>query len=159
VLFDFSNSMSLVISLVILFWLGTITFLLWRLVKTFNRLTKGVSDEDFRSILGKLLDEIKDQQKKNEELDKRLSLLNLDCLNHIQKIGFIRYNPFSETGGNQSFALAILDGRDSGLVITSLHSRESTRVFAKPVKEGKEAGFEFSKEEIQAILAAKKLKK
>lgn len=151
--------MSLVISLVIFFWLGTITFLLWRLVKTFNRLTKGVSDEDFRSILGKLLDEIKDQQKKNEELDKRLSLLNLDCLNHIQKIGFIRYNPFSETGGNQSFALAILDGRDSGLVITSLHSRESTRVFAKPVKEGKEAGFEFSKEEIQAILAAKKLKK
>lgn len=151
--------MSLVISLVIFFWLGTITFLLWRLIKTFNRLTKGVSDEDFRSILGKLLDEIKDQQKKNEELDKRLSLLNLDCLNHIQKIGFIRYNPFSETGGNQSFALAILDGRDSGLVITSLHSRESTRVFAKPVKEGKEAGFEFSKEEIQAILAAKKLKK
>jgi len=151
--------MSLVISLVIFFWLGTITFLLWRLVKTFNRLTKGVSDEDFRSILGKLLDEIKDQQKKNEELEKRLSLLNLDCLNHIQKIGFIRYNPFSETGGNQSFALAILDGRDSGLVITSLHSRESTRVFAKPVKEGKEAGFEFSKEEIQAILAAKKLKK
>ena len=151
--------MSLVISLVIFFWLGTITFLLWRLVKTFNRLTKGVSDEDFRSILGKLLDEIKDQQKKNEELDKRLSLLSLDCLNHIQKIGFIRYNPFSETGGNQSFALAILDGRDSGLVITSLHSRESTRVFAKPVKEGKEAGFEFSKEEIQAILAAKKLKK
>jgi len=151
--------MSLVISLVIFFWLGTITFLLWRLIKTFNRLTKGVSDEDFRSILGKLLDEIKDQQKKNEELDKRLSLLNLDCLNHIQKIGFIRYNPFSETGGNQSFALAILDGRDSGLVITSLHSRESTRVFAKPVKEGKEAGFEFSKEEIQAVLAAKKLKK
>jgi len=151
--------MSLVISLVIFFWLGTITFLLWRLIKTFNRLTKGVSDEDFRSILGKLLDEIKDQQKKNEELDKRLSLLSLDCLNHIQKIGFIRYNPFSETGGNQSFALAILDGRDSGLVITSLHSRESTRVFAKPVKEGKEAGFEFSKEEIQAVLAAKKLKK
>ena len=151
--------MSLVISLVIFFWLGTITFLLWRLLKTFNRLTKGVSDEDFRSILGKLLDEIKNQQKKNEELDKRLSLLSWDCLNHIQKIGFIRYNPFSETGGNQSFALAILDGRDSGLVITSLHSRESTRVFAKPVKEGKEAGFEFSKEEIQAILAAKKLKK
>lgn len=99
---------------------------------------------------------LKKEKEISANLEKKLESLRLDGLNHIQKVGFIRYNPFSETGGNQSFALAILDGRDSGFVITSLHSREATRVFAKPVKEGKEAGFEFSKEEIQAIVEAKK---
>lgn len=147
---------SLIISFIIFIWLGAVTFLLIRVLKTFDRLTKGVSDKDLKTVLEKLLGEIEKEKEISSVLEKRLAGLKLDSLNHIQKIGFIRYNPFSETGGNQSFALAILDGRDSGFVITSLHSRDSTRVFAKPVREGKEAGFEFSKEEIQAIVEAKK---
>ncbi len=155
-LLNFSDTASLIISLIIFFWLGAVTFLLTRVLKTFSRLTKGVSDKDLKTVLEKLLEEIEKEKGISSDLEKRLTGLKLDSLNHVQKIGFIRYNPFSETGGNQSFVLAILDGRDSGLVITSLHSRESTRIFAKPVKEGKEVGFEFSKEEIQAIVEAKR---
>ena len=142
--------------LLIFIWLGTISFLLFRLLRTFSKLTKGVSNKDLRVILETLLKKIDDQDKNAELLKEEIDKLKTDGLVHLQKVGLIRYNPFSETGGNQSFVLALLDGKDSGLVITSLHSREATRVFTKPVKNGKESGYEFSKEEIQAVLAAKK---
>lgn len=153
---NFSEVLLLIVVLVVFVWLGTITFLLTKVLKTFGHLTKGVDNKDLKQILEELLSEVKKEKEVSADLEKKLESLRLDGLNHTQKIGFIRYNPFSETGGNQSFALAILDGKDSGFVITSLHSREATRVFAKPVKEGKEAGFEFSKEEISAIVEAKK---
>jgi len=72
----------------------------------------------------------------------------------------VRFNPFSQTGGNQSFSLALLDGNNNGLVISSLHSREGTRIYAKMVKEGEGKGkgkkSSFSNEEKEAILKAKK---
>ncbi|HUV72606.1 MAG TPA: DUF4446 family protein [Clostridia bacterium] len=149
----------LIFTLLIFAWLGAITFLLVRILLTFGRLTKGASDKDLKSLLDEILSTIKKGEKINGELAKKLEELRLGGLSSIQKVGLIRYNPFSETGGNQSFVLALLDGNNSGFVITSLHSRESTRVFAKPVSRGKEKGFEFSKEEVQAIAEAQKEEK
>lgn len=153
-----SDLLLLFLSLVIFFWLGAITFLLVRVLKTFAKLTKGVSDKDLKSILEQILDEVEKEKKFTRELEDKISEIKLEGLSNIKKVGLIRYNPFSETGGNQSFVLVLLDSNDNGFVITSLHSRDSTRVFAKPVLAGKESGFEFSKEEIQAILEAKKSK-
>ena len=45
----------------------------------------------------------------------------------------LRFNPFRNTGGAQSFALAIVDGKGDGVVISSLHARENTRIYAKPL--------------------------
>lgn len=151
-------SLSDAILVLVLIWLGIVTFLLVRLLKTFSKLTKGVSEKDLRTILEEVIKEIEKQKETNSVLNKKIEELKISGLNDIQKIGLIRYNPFSDTGGNQSFVLALLDGEGTGIIITSLHSREATRVFAKPVKEGKEVGFEFSKEEIQAILTAQKKK-
>ena len=55
----------------------------------------------------------------------------------IQRVGIVRFNPFADTGGQQSFAVALLDARGSGFVISSLHSRQATRVYLKQVTEGK----------------------
>lgn len=153
-----SDILATVLNLVIFFWLGAITFLLVRVLKTFAKLTKGVSDKDLKSILEQILDEVEKEKKFTRELEDKINEIKLEGLSNIKKVGLMRYNPFSETGGNQSFVLVLLDSNDNGFVITSLHSRESTRVFAKPVLAGKESGFEFSKEEIQAILEAKKSK-
>lgn len=54
----------------------------------------------------------------------------------FQKIGFIRFNPFADTGGDQSFALCLLDADDNGFVISSLYGREGTRVYAKAIEQG-----------------------
>lgn len=158
-LLDFSDIFSLLVTLVVFAWLGIITYLLIRLLRTFTRLTKGVSDKDLKTILDTVLSDVNEKKEIDKELIKKIESLKEEGLSSLQKIGLIRYNPFGDTGGNQSFVLAILDGNNSGFVITSLHSREATRVFAKPIKEGKENGFEFSKEEIQAILLAQKKEK
>lgn len=55
----------------------------------------------------------------------------------IRKIAFERYNPFQGLGGNQSFTLVLLDAHNTGLILTSLHNREATRVYAKAIRDGK----------------------
>jgi hypothetical protein len=55
----------------------------------------------------------------------------------MQKFGLVRFNPFRNTGGDQSFVLALLDNHDSGILMTSIHGREGTRVYIKTVEYGK----------------------
>lgn len=72
-----------------------------------------------------------------------------------QKISLVRFNPFGDTGGDQSFSLAVLDAHDSGYVLTSIHGREGTRVYVKPVDLGK-SKYTLSAEEQQALNQAAK---
>jgi hypothetical protein len=107
------------------------------------------------------IDEILDRQlKRLDGLGERVEALNklhheLEALTQhtIQKVGVIRYNPFSDTGGDQSFAIAMLDALGNGVVLSSLHSRTDTRVFAKPVLSGR-SKFQLSDEEQDAIKKA-----
>ena len=71
----------------------------------------------------------------------------------LQHIGLVRFNPFDDTGSDQSFAIALLDDARDGVVISSLHGRANTRVFAKPVSGGR-SGHTLSDEETQAIRIA-----
>lgn len=95
-----------------------------------------------------------------ETLGQRLDALNklhheLEEITHraIQKVGVVRYNPFADAGGDQSFVIALLDSLGSGVVISSLHSRTETRVFAKPVQAGR-SRYPLSDEEQDAIRKA-----
>ncbi|MEP7158771.1 MAG: DUF4446 family protein [Chloroflexota bacterium] len=71
----------------------------------------------------------------------------------IQHVGVVRYNPFQDTGSNQSFVLCMLDGKGDGFVLSSLHSRQQTRMFLKSVSGGK-AESATSDEEAEAIRLA-----
>lgn len=95
--------------------------------------------EEVRGRLGQL-----------EEMNARLTER---AATSIQHIGLVRFNPFDDTGSNQSFAIALLDDRRDGIVISSLHGRSNTRVFAKPV-EGGASSHTLSDEETQAIRIA-----
>lgn len=73
----------------------------------------------------------------------------------FQRMGFVRFNPFSETGGDQSFSVSLLDAQGTGIVFTGLHTREKTRVYAKPIVNGVSKST-LSKEEQKAIEIAMK---
>jgi hypothetical protein len=103
--------------------------------------------KDILNEFNQLKEEFKKVLKDFEELKQKEKF-------NIQKIGMVRFNPFKEVGGNQSFSIAILDGKDDGVVITSLYLKEGNRIFAKPIKGGK-SDFNLSKEEIEAINLAK----
>jgi hypothetical protein len=87
------------------------------------------------------------------ELERLHAELTERSATSIQHIGMVRFNPFDDTGSDQSFAIALLDDRRDGLVISSLHGRSNTRVFAKPV-EGGASRHALSDEETQAIRIA-----
>ena len=107
------------------------------------------------------IDAILDRQlKRIDALSERHDALNklhreLEDLSHrtIQKVGVIRFNPFADTGGDQSFAIALLDSHGNGIVLSSLHGRTDTRVFAKPVQGGR-SRYPLSDEEMDAIKKA-----
>jgi hypothetical protein len=125
----------------------------WR-VNKLDRIRK----EFFSSGIEKNLEEVLvDQNRKINSLESELKqtgeeLFDLSILNknNVQKIGFVRFNPFGDAGGNMSFALALLNNHDHGVVISSLHAREGTRIYAKQVKAGKSES-KLTDEEQQAI--------
>jgi hypothetical protein len=140
----------------VVIWLAISTVLLFRLSGHYNHLTKDITDKDLKTILEKILTELNINKEQTHDLKKEIGGYKAENLGHFQKIGFIRFNPFPETGGNQSFCLAILDGKDNGVVLSSLHSRESTRIYAKTIKAGKAKDYDLSSEEKQAVLLAEK---
>ena len=107
----------------------------------------------------KNLKEVLEQFKVLEENFKQLSLSFMELKKEhqfsIQKIGIIRFNPFSEIGGNQSFSLALLDNNDNGVVITSFYTRQGNRIYGKSIKKGK-SRHALSREELKAIDLAQK---
>ena len=87
-------------------------------------------------------------------MDERTSILEAVGRRTVQRVGLVRYNPFEDTGSNQSFALALLDGDEDGVVISSLHSRANTRIYAKPINGGR-AEAALSDEEAEALRMAR----
>jgi hypothetical protein len=118
-----------------------------------------------RSLIGETqgagLDELLDRQfGRLDGLAERVEAVNrlqheLERLaqRSIQKVGLIRFNPFADTGGDQSFAIALLDAEGNGIVLSSLHSRTDTRVFAKQIQAGR-SRHALSEEEQDAIRKA-----
>lgn len=83
----------------------------------------------------------------------RLDAAEAQARTAMQGIGVVRFNPFEDTGSNQSFVLALLDARGDGFVLSSMHSRQQTRVFLKSVTGGKPETA-ISEEEAEAIRRA-----
>lgn len=121
-----------------------------------RRLRRVFTDGD-----GQGLDEILDRVvQRLDQTGQRVDALNalhreLEAVvrRSIQRVGVVRFNPFSDTGGDQSFAIALLDSEGNGIVLSSLHGRTDTRVFAKPVSAGR-SRHALSDEEQEAIRRA-----
>lgn len=116
-------------------------------------LTRGEDDGDLEDVLGAHLEKVHQLGREVERLTNRTSALESTAPRAFQRVGLVRYNPFEETGGNQSFALALLDAERNGWVLSSLHARSGTRVYAKAITGGRSDGA-LSEEEMAAIRQA-----
>ena len=88
-----------------------------------------------------------------DELSARAAVLEAAGRRAIQRVGIVRFNPFEDTGGNQSFALALTDAGGNGFVLSSLHSRTGTRIYAKSINAGR-SDAALSAEETEALRLA-----
>jgi hypothetical protein len=140
-----------IILFVFFLWMVGITYFFWKLRAHYNTLTEGTSARTLQEILDTIMQEVKTAKHQINALHKTSQLLQQEGNLHIQKIGLLRFNPFKDTGGDQSFILALLDKKDTGIVISGLYARSGTRWYAKRVVDGKGIEHELSEEEKKTI--------
>lgn len=116
-------------------------------------LTRGADGRNLEAVLDAHLDKVFAVARSVDDLSDRTAVLEAVAPSHLCRVGLVRFNPFEDTGGNQSFALALLDARGNGWILSSLHSRGSTRVYAKTVTGGA-SDAALSEEEALAIRQA-----
>jgi hypothetical protein len=121
-----------------------------RLRQRLDLLTRGSDGESLEAVFDAHLETVHQVGRDLDELTARTAVLESSARHHFARLGLVRFNPFPDTGGNQSFALALLDESEEGFVVSSLHSRTGTRIYAKAIVGGK-ADTSLSTEETEAM--------
>ena len=129
-----------VVGVILLALLGYI-FVLHRHVRQLeSKYTFFMQDENGKSVEAKLKDDVA----KLHHLQGTLDMIHqrqkdiLAVQNHcFRKIGFVKYNAFDNIGNNLSFAFTVLDWKNDGFCLSSVYGRNESRIFAKPIVEGK----------------------
>ena len=112
---------------------------------------------DLDKYLKEYLKDVKEIKKDNSEIKAYYTKLDRDVNSCIQKIGLVRYNAFKNVGSDLSFAIAMLDNDNNGVVLNGLYGYESSNIYAKPIKNG-ESSYQLSNEEKYAIEIAEQNK-
>ncbi len=85
-------------------------------------------------------------EKRIEELEARATSIEEESFLFLKKCELIRYNPFNEVGGDQSFSLVLLNGKNDGFIFTSIYTKDGNRIYSKPVRSGI-SNYQLSEEE------------
>lgn len=134
------------ITIALLVYVLLLSIFLFRMYAFFKILSRDVDQKNLIYLLEKVVKKIDENDARLIEFNKELARIEKKQRNHLQRVGYVRYNPFNDMGGEHSFSLTLLNEELDGIIITSLHSRETTRIYLKPVKKGK-SKFSLSKEE------------
>ncbi|MGH2462798.1 MAG: DUF4446 family protein [Candidatus Limnocylindria bacterium] len=141
----------------ILIGLAVVVIVLGRRLSKATAAYRAILHETTGSSLGQALEaqvgRVEAVDRKLAEVDARYAQLETRSRGSLQHVGLVRFNPFEDTGSDQSFAIALLDDERSGIVISSLHGRDGTRIFAKPIQSG-QAAHPLSEEEQKALRMA-----
>ncbi len=139
----------------IVFGVATLLLALWILLLEIRlrKVFKGKKAGELESVMAEITKNLKEISASEEETRKYLETVESRLRNSLQGVGVVRFNPFENSGSNQSFAIAFLDECGNGAVISSLYSREKVNVYAKPIKNSK-SEYSLSKEEEEAISIA-----
>lgn len=149
---DLLNTQTLAVFTVFLFIWNII--LTWRVFRPENKIDTSILPEN--SVI-KVHNAILEEEEKIKKISEYIKIINTStdeirqiALRGIQNVGVVRFNPFKDVGGDQSFAIAFLDAKGNGLTLSSFYSREGTRIYAKPVK-NMTSTYQLSQEEKGAI--------
>ncbi len=107
-----------------------------RLLRRYASLLGQTRQESLVEVLEDYNERVKVIERKAEGLEQSVGELADASRRHLQGLGIVRFNAFENTGGNQSFAIAVVDGLGDGVVFSSIYGRDENRVYAKPVERG-----------------------
>lgn len=122
--------------------------------RTVRALCAGQDGAQLQDVIMHNNQKITDFDAEIQELFTISNTINKHAHKSIHRIGLIRFNPFQDYTGNQSFALALLNSANDGIVISSIHTREGTRIYTKEIKKGIPVKNELTNEEKEAVAHA-----
>ena len=132
--------------------------LLCKLNKEYKNYMKKIGNgNNISEMLKEYLDDVEVIKNDNREIKAYYTKLDSDISSCIQKVGIVRYNAFRDVGSDLSFAMALLDRYDNGVVLNGIYGSESSNIYAKPIK-NKESQYQLSDEEKYAIDLAEQSK-
>lgn len=142
---------------IIIFNFILLILLIYNIIKT-NKIGKKYKEfmrkigngKDLEEDLENYIHRVERVEKQNGEIVQTCNEMSKSLEKCIQKVGVVRYNAFENTGSDLSFALALLDNKNNGIVLNGIFSRESSNLYAKPVISGK-SSYSISEEEEKAI--------
>lgn len=125
--------------------------------KQYKRFIKKLGNgKNIEEDLTKFMNKVEMVQEQNKEIISYCNNIEKDISKCIQKVGIVRYSAFRDTGSDLSFAVALLDNNNDGIVFNGIYSREMSNIYAKPVKQGN-SSYTLSEEETEAISRAIRL--
>lgn len=124
-----------IILLAALLWQSFTARRLSRLQQRFDALLDGAENPNAAQMLAECLTTVRRTDVAVADLQDHQQQVAQALPRMIRHVGLVRFSPFHDTGGDQSFALALLDGRGDGVVVTALHSRTDSRLYAKPIEQ------------------------
>lgn len=144
--------MELYFSIMIILSLAVLTLGIFVVIfyKRLKSLSLGNNAQSLESIIVETHEYVKRLAEHQKKLTVDVRNLEEDATHNIQNIGVVRFNPFKETGGSQSFAIALTDKHRNGIVLSSLYTRDRVNIFAKPVTKGS-SEYLLMKEELEAL--------
>lgn len=136
-------------------WISFLTYHLFRLKRHYQNLIGKTGKEKLDEVLDVLVSDHQRLQKDIELIKKELKDAINESRFYFRKIGVVRFSPFGRSGSDQSFALALIDKEDNGIVVNFIYTSEGLRVYTKRVKQGKGEEYQLSEEEEKAIKLSK----
>lgn len=146
---------NIILSLILLISLILVNLKFKKVNKKYSKFFNNSDNTNIERLVEENIDLCHEITNKNKDIESKINFIERNILQCVQKVGIVRYNAFDNVGSNLSFAIAILDGNDNGIVLNGIYSRESTTTYAKAIING-QSKYTLSAEEIQAIDMAKK---
>lgn len=142
-------------SLFLFAWLAFLEYRYRTLARNYRAMMTGRTGADLETALLDYLARVNRADQSVQAHDERLATLEEYRPYQIQHVSLVRFNPFGDKGGDQSFAIAVLDDHTDGFVLTCLHARADIKVYAKPIRGG-QSTYTLTPEEKDAIARAMK---
>jgi hypothetical protein len=124
-----------------------------RLNRLYARLTKGTSGGNLEERLLVYMGTVEEADRRMATLEREVADLRTGQQGCIQRVGMVRYDAFEEVGGEQSFAVVLLDEQQTGLALSSVYSRHDVRIYAKSLRNG-DSSHPLTSEEQKALSTA-----
>jgi hypothetical protein len=122
-----------------------------------DTLTSGFSDKNMKEIVEEYVQLLESSQRALEDMNEEFKEIRKETSKFFNKVGLVRFQAFKDTGGDQSFSLAMLNEYNDGFLISSLHGRGFAKIYAKEIQSGKSPNYKLTNEESKALEKAMNL--